>query len=367
MIDKPKDKVEALVEGFFGRCASLRDGAARKLEKPLNGFAGLRNRHPRFAAAIVATVCISAAGLGILGFAMPRTVIVNIDDTLEVKTTEYETTCKRVDTFLDTHGIDYVPLQDQIDVEMSDGISNNMEINILKAVEIPVTADGQTQTVVTLPTTVDEIIAELGIYVGSVDIVEPEESHMLQKGDHIYVRRVTTGEVTEEVTTDYKSRYAADSSMAIGKMQTTSKGQPEIVKNTYLVTYIDGEESERELKDTEVLQEKQDKVISYGTKILSGKPSGLKYKEVISGVRAVSYHFDGNPRGASGNRCKYGTCAVDPDVIPLGTSLYIEGYGYAVANDVGSSIKGNTIDVYMEKANQCGIWGARTVKVYVLD
>ena len=53
-------------------------------------------------------------------------------------------------------------------------------------------------------------------------------------------------------------------------------------------------------------------------------------------------------------------------MIPLGSKLYIEGYGYAIANDVGSAIKGNTVDLYMERFEQCMLWGARWTTVYVL-
>lgn len=66
-----------------------------------------------------------------------------------------------------------------------------------------------------------------------------------------------------------------------------------------------------------------------------------------------------NPNGLS-------TVAVDPNVIPLGTSLYIEGYGYAVAADTGSAIKGNIVDVYFDSASECNNWGRKTVKVTVL-
>ena len=59
--------------------------------------------------------------------------------------------------------------------------------------------------------------------------------------------------------------------------------------------------------------------------------------------------------------------AVDEDLIPLGSLLYIEGYGYAIANDVGTSIKGKTVDLYMEKYEQCLLWGARWTTVYVID
>ena len=54
-------------------------------------------------------------------------------------------------------------------------------------------------------------------------------------------------------------------------------------------------------------------------------------------------------------------------MIPLGSLLYIEGYGYAIANDVGSAIKGNIVDLYMEENSQCLAWGARTVNVYIIE
>ena len=84
-------------------------------------------------------------------------------------------------------------------------------------------------------------------------------------------------------------------------------------------------------------------------------------------MRAVSYYYSTQRRGVYGMDCEYGTCAVDRDLIPLGSLLYIEGYGYAVANDVGTAIKGKTVDLYMERLGQCGIWGARWTNVYVIE
>ena len=70
---------------------------------------------------------------------------------------------------------------------------------------------------------------------------------------------------------------------------------------------------------------------------------------------------------ASGMRVRHGVVAVDPRVIPLGTRLYVEGYGYSIAADTGgSAISGYRIDLYMEKVADAYRWGRRTVKVYVL-
>lgn len=69
---------------------------------------------------------------------------------------------------------------------------------------------------------------------------------------------------------------------------------------------------------------------------------------------------------ASGHRLQRGMVAVDPDIIPLGTQLYIEGYGYAVADDTGGAIVGNRIDLAMDSTSEAIDFGRRDVVVYVL-
>lgn len=58
--------------------------------------------------------------------------------------------------------------------------------------------------------------------------------------------------------------------------------------------------------------------------------------------------------------------AVDPKVIPLGTKVHVEGYGYAIAGDTGSAIKGNKIDVFMPSTSQALNWGRKTVKIKII-
>lgn len=66
-----------------------------------------------------------------------------------------------------------------------------------------------------------------------------------------------------------------------------------------------------------------------------------------------------NPDGIS-------TVAVDPNVIPLGSKVYVSGYGVAIASDTGGAIKGNIIDVYFNTYSECISWGRRQVEVTVL-
>lgn len=59
--------------------------------------------------------------------------------------------------------------------------------------------------------------------------------------------------------------------------------------------------------------------------------------------------------------------AVDPNVIPLGTRVYVEGYGEAIAGDTGGAIKGNKIDIHVPTKDQAYQWGVRTVDVTILN
>ncbi|MFS0574789.1 3D domain-containing protein [Sporosarcina sp. 179-K 3D1 HS] len=59
--------------------------------------------------------------------------------------------------------------------------------------------------------------------------------------------------------------------------------------------------------------------------------------------------------------------AVDPSVIKLGTKVWVEGYGYAIAGDIGSAIKGNKIDVFFPTKSQAYQWGRKSVKIKILE
>lgn len=59
--------------------------------------------------------------------------------------------------------------------------------------------------------------------------------------------------------------------------------------------------------------------------------------------------------------------AVDPSIIKLGTKVYVEGYGYAIAGDTGGSIKGNKIDVFFPTKNEAFKWGRKNVKIKILE
>ena len=80
-------------------------------------------------------------------------------------------------------------------------------------------------------------------------------------------------------------------------------------------------------------------------------------------VSATAYAIRG--RTASGLPTSWGVAAVDPAVIPLGTRFYVPGYGEAVAADVGSSVRGNRIDLWFPSLAQALAWGRRTVAIVI--
>lgn len=76
--------------------------------------------------------------------------------------------------------------------------------------------------------------------------------------------------------------------------------------------------------------------------------------------------YEGGPYTATGEYVRRGIAAVDPNTIPLGTKLYVEGYGHAVAADVGGAIKGNRIDLAFDSYQEAMNWGRRDVLVQVI-
>ncbi|WP_018662176.1 LysM peptidoglycan-binding and 3D domain-containing protein [Heyndrickxia acidiproducens] len=78
-----------------------------------------------------------------------------------------------------------------------------------------------------------------------------------------------------------------------------------------------------------------------------------------SGITATGINVKSNPNAK--------VIAVDPNVIPLGSKVYVEGYGTAVAGDTGGAIQGNRIDVLVPDTGTARNWGRKTVKVTVLD
>jgi len=96
--------------------------------------------------------------------------------------------------------------------------------------------------------------------------------------------------------------------------------------------------------------------------------AGLPASVILTGeLKMVATAYFSGGKTATGLRARKGIVAVDPSVIPLGTKLYIEGYGEAQAADIGSSIKGNRIDLCFDSLQECKTYGKRTINVYLVE
>ncbi len=164
--------------------------------------------------------------------------------------------------------------------------------------------------------------------------------------------------------------YQDDPETEAGEEKILDIGEDGKLTKIIKITYADGEEYEREIVSTDKTDPK-DKKILRGTKIvwktLTNADGDITYWKKI---RVYATHYDSRCPGcnewtATGMRAGKGVIAVDPKVIPLGSKVYIPGYGVAVAGDTGGSIKGNIIDLGFDDARTSG-WSAKFVDIYLL-
>jgi 3D (Asp-Asp-Asp) domain-containing protein len=108
-----------------------------------------------------------------------------------------------------------------------------------------------------------------------------------------------------------------------------------------------------------------------GQQTFSTIKNNLQSKSMTVAATAYTSDCDGcsgvTASGTSLNEYPYAkVIAVDPDVIPMGTVVYVPGYGYAVAADTGGGIEGNEIDLYMNDYSKAVNWGRKTVNISIL-
>lgn len=164
--------------------------------------------------------------------------------------------------------------------------------------------------------------------------------------------------------------YEFSRTVGAGRLSTAREGKSGQLIETYEVTIKNGKPVSKKLISKE-REEPVSKLVLMGQAGYKTSRSRFIRSKVLT-MHASAY--DASPqtlpgssgRTASGHKAVYGVVAVDPRVIPLGTLLYIEGYGFALASDTGGAIKGNRIDLCMNSRSQALKFGRRSVKVHVL-
>lgn len=322
---------------------------------------------------------------------------------------------------LDEHSIAVSP-HDEVSMSLSDEIEDGDRVTINRAVAINVTADGETEQIYTTQDTVKEALAAHSIEVSEDDKVYPAADTAVKADLNIRVVRVTKQTATQEASIPFKVIKTADPSLYKGDNRVIQSGKEGVIVQTIEKTFQDGELVSKKMTGKKVESNRVDKVIAVGTKkkpepvqetvvaaasttestaaakssnTSSSKSSAsladkvkkvsassdsesvtkdgvtFKAKKVLSNVSMTAYSSEQEGIGtktASGTRVQEGrTIAVDPDVIPLGWWVYIEGVGFRRAEDTGGAIKGNKIDVYYDSLEQAIHFGRKKGKtVYVI-
>ena len=256
-------------------------------------------------------------------------------------------------------------------------------LNIERAFTVTVEADGEELPVKMVFGTVADALEKAGVTLGPDDYTVPAQDSLVGIGSRIEVHRVRYEETVEYQTIPYETEYIYTSlyfrdTDRVTTLQAGADGQCAV---TTRHRWVDGELENSIVTDVTTTVEPQDALVkAYGAGApvspLTG-PDGTtnppsSYSRVLTGKATGYYSRTG--RGASGLGLGYGTVAVDPDIIPYGTLLYITSadgrfvYGYALATDTGIALQDGRVlvDLFYETYAESVANGAINVNVYVV-
>ena len=261
------------------------------------------------------------------------------------------------------------------------------QLDVLRAYTVPITADGTTQEVITTGATTAELLAQAGLAWTEDDILSSGPDEIIPEGGSITLQRVSYVEYTqdevipaavEDIPTSLFYRKQ-------DKTMTLQEGVDGLDTVTYRETWIDGQWTATDEIDRVTqagMVPTMEKVYGEGApvsqfvgpEIVDGVPAeGVA--EAYTNQRSTGYSASETAKGASGRRLTYGTVAINPNIIPYGSLMYITSadgkfvYGYAYAADTGTAMMEGSafIDLYYETYDESVMSAVIPVNVYVLD
>ena len=312
-------------------------------------------------------------------FAAPATVDITIvDNGITHNAVVAKTT---VDAVLESQGID-LGLYDVVNIETRSIVEDDQVIVIDRVKKVILNDGGVTNEYFTSKNTIGEFLQENEITLGFYDQLDKSFDTVLTEESELNITRVVKTIVSVDEPIPFQTVSVKSDSLLEGTTRITTNGSEGILTKKYEVFLHNGVEQKRTEVSSEITKKPVDKVVSIGTRPDPGKPP-KEYARVITCTATaydLSFQSCGKRPGdrgygitATGTHAKYGTVAVDPRVIPLGSKLFIESsdgrfvYGYATAEDTGGAIKGNKVDLFFPTYSECMQFGRRSVKVYILN
>lgn len=303
---------------------------------------------------------------------------------MDTTTVTHHSAASTVDGALREMGI-LVREGDLVEPGLDTPITAGMQVRIAKARNVAVILDGQQHTMITQAASVAAALDVLGIELGPADVVTPALSTNIESGMTITI--ALTREVEEETRESIAPpvTYVSDASLPAGETR-IEQGTEGVRVSRYRVIYKNGIEQTRELVGSEVVQAATPTRVVAGIKpnnspITPASPSNPSPDVDVSDGRRITVlatwynasHGGKTPDDpwygytATGVRLEKGICATDPNVIPMGTWMYIPGYGNCLAADVGGGVKGNHVDLGFPESAGANPWGTQTLDIYILD
>lgn len=262
-------------------------------------------------------------------------------------------------------------------------ITSDVEIRILDAKKIKLTADGKTKKILLPYGIVEESLMLAGVELGKDDILNVERNADIASIDSITIKRVTYKNETVSEKIPYDKVKENSDKIDLGETKLKTKGvngEKAVVKK---VKYIDGKRDSSKTVAEKVIKKPVDEITLVGTKGAANAGGAgtftdsngveVSYKYVLTGS-GTAYTAPAGALTATGNRVYEGGVAVNPNLIPYGSKLYIEStdgsfvYGYATAIDTGGALMDGSaiVDCFYFSYNACVNFGRRNVNVYVI-
>ncbi len=306
---------------------------------------------------------------------MRKTITMKIDGKEETFVT-YKRTVKDV---LDTQGVIVNP-KDKVQPALNGNVSEGDTISIKRAVSVELAVGDKKAKIDTAEDTIEDMLKvekeelkEQGIeFNQGVDEISPALYTKISPDLKINLVKVEIKKQLASEAISFDVVVEEDSNLDTGLEEIKQEGAAGEKEVLYEVIYKNGKEFSKTVKSSKVVAEPVNKIVAQGTRRTFASRDGqlLNYKSVLY-VESTAYSGGGvtatgtvpvrDPNGIS-------TIAVDPRVIPLGSLVYVEGYGKAIAADTGGAIKGNIVDVYVNSNEEAiSNWGRKyNVPVYIL-